>query len=297
MKDNPIIDLRQRLQFLSSGKALIIFPDTKFDFFYLKERIFQYLEKGKYHEKEFKKSVSELEPLLIKIISSKDELVNNAKQGLGPDGFPLISPWPLKENDKQLLKQELESEINCYIELFEIITDKRIQVKNDKKIAPTSKEGKRKYSIFNTAKKPSEKQIDELINLLIEIDGSEDIELINLEVAINVPEFFNSDDLGKINRQIQFTATTYIVAFIFWWLNKMGFTSSHYIVFDSERFLSINGKILRSGTIRKIVTDRKDEFGKAHTPKKPTNQPPIPIIDKIPQVLARLNWQLHEIFS
>ncbi len=297
MRNNPINELLKRLQLLASGNALIIFPDTKFDFLYLKERIFQYLEKGKYHEKEFKKSVSELEPLLINIISSKDELVNNAKQGLGPDGFPLINPWPLKENDKQLLKQELESEINCYIELFEIITDKRIQVKKDKEIDSPSKENKRKYSIFNTAKKPSEDQINELINLLIEIDGTDDIELINLEVSINVPEFFTSTDLEKINQKIQFRATTYIVVFVFWWLKKMGFTNSPYTIFDTERFLSSDGKILKSGNIRSTVTTRKADFEKAYTSKKPAKIPPIPISADIPQVLARLNWQLHEIFS
>lgn len=297
MKENPIIDLRQRLEFLGSGKSLIIFPDTKFDFAYLKERIYQYVEKGKYYEKEFKKSLSDLEPLLTKVINSIGELINTAKQGFGPDGFPLIIPWPLKEIDKQILSQELESEINCYIELFEIITDKRIQVKNDKKIATTSKESKRKYSIFNTSKKPSEKQIDELINLLIEIDGTEDIELINLEVSINVPEFFTSTDLEKINQKIQFTATTYIVVFVFWWLKQMGFTNSPYTIFDTERFLSSDGKILKSGNIRSTVTTRKADFEKAYTSKKPAKIPPIPISADIPQVLARLNWQLHEIFS
>ncbi len=297
MKDNPIIDLRQRLQFLASVKALIIFPDTKFDFFYLKERIFQYLEKGKYHEKEFKKSVSELEPLLIKIISSKDQLVNNAKQGLGPDGFPLINPWPLKENDKQILKQELESEVNCYMELFEIITDKRIQVKNDKKIPSTSTKSKRKYSIFNTAKKPSEDQINELINLVIEIDGSEEIELVKLDSSINVYEIFISNDLEKINQQIQFTANTYIVVFIFWWLNKRGFTISPFSVFDSKCFLSYKRTTLTSASLGPIASKRKAAFENAYTQKKPAKKPPIPLSDDMPQILAHLNWQLHEIFS
>lgn len=297
MMDNPINVLRHRIEFLASGNSLTIFPDSKFDFYYLKERIYQYLEKGKFHEKEYIKALKEIEPLLIKIIQSKDKLINDAKLGIRSDGFPLVIPRPLTKDEKQSLQQDIEGEINCYVELYEIITDTKIHVKSDKNITIPLRKSKKKHSIFDTDKKPSKEQINDLINLVIQTDGDTDIEFLNLEKSPNAEEFFYSKDLNQVSRQIQFAATTYIVAFVFWWLNKNGYTSSIYTAFNCDHCLTPKGDTFKSGNIRATVSQRKADFEKAYTRKKPTKVPPVPIKSDIPQELSRLNWQLHDIFS
>jgi hypothetical protein len=295
MKTTPIEELINRLTELNSDEPMIIYPDQEFDFFYLKNQIYDYVDATDSKKKEFIRLAVKIEELLISIKGKINSILSNAKTI--PTNIHLM--WmkiPLSKEQEEELCVNLEKEINAWIEVYEVVTTKKIKIDvNVKPVIASAKDASDKS--FVGLNKMTNEQAEELTNLVIEC-----------EEEINLFNFQSKEDSEKIKRMflypmpkgwgtnIYFSASNKIVGFVFHWLEKKEYFKSSNKAIEHAGLNGEKGNKLTDASLKSTRSQNKGLYNSAITDKQ-GKKPPIPQSKKYKDIFAMINWQLHEIFS